>query len=242
MLSITQRAKLLSVIPTDLANATVKLLRKDRLGNDDYEFPSMRVNIISQGIRIRPNTWAPIRKNYDGYQGDVIQYLGQHQQASISITLLAESLTAGTDQTTPETLDQMVYELQQEIEICRLGLYWPHDYMRVVPGSGKITYLPPFQAKASDEHWIYPAVYDFKIEYEFSLLDETPNIHTIDYEWSLSDLAENKYITLTEVHPPWYTMDICLRGCRVSIDLDIFLITDVNKNSTFGADMILVND
>ncbi len=241
MLSITQRAKLLSVIPTDLADLDVKLLRKDRLNNDDYEFPSMRVNIISQGIRVRPNTWAPIRKNYDGYQGDVIQYLGQHQQATISITLLAESLTAGTDQTTPETLDQMVYDLQKEIEIYRLGLYWPDDYMKVVPGSGKVTYLPPFQAKAADEHWIYPAVYDFRIEYEFNVLDETPNIHAIDYEWSMSDIAENKYITLVNVHPPWYAMDVCLKGWYRSVEMDMLLL-DLNYGKSYSMSTILVNE
>jgi hypothetical protein len=241
MLSITQRARLLEVIPTDLADLTVKLLRKDRLGNDDYVFPSMRINIISQGIRVRPNTWAPIRKNYDGYQGDVIQYLGQHQQATISITLLAESVTAGTDQTTPETLDQMVYDLQKEIEIYRLGLYWPTDYMKVVPGSGKVTYLPPFQAKASDEHWIYPAVFDFRVEYEFNVLDETPNIHAIDYEWSLSDLAENKYINLVNAHPPWYSMDVCLRGWYRSVEMDMLLL-DLNYGKSYGMDIILISE
>lgn len=77
MLSVTQRARLLTVIPTTLADTTIKLLWKDRFGNNDHTFPSMRVSILSQGIRVRPNTWAPIRKNYDGYQGDCIQYLVQ---------------------------------------------------------------------------------------------------------------------------------------------------------------------
>lgn len=241
MLSITQRARLLAAIPTNLADLNIKLLRKDRLGNDDYSFPSMRINIISQGIRVRPNTAAPIRKNYDGYQGDVIQYLGQHQQASISIILMAESFTSKTDQVTPELLDQMIYELQLEIEIQRLGLYWPTDYMKVVPGSGKVTYLPPFQAKASDEHWIYVAAYDFKIEYEFSVLDETPNIHAIDYEWSLSNLEENKYVNLTNVHAPWYEMSVCIKGWRSSIDVDLLLL-NLHHNKTYGIGMLLVND
>jgi hypothetical protein len=201
----------------------------------------MRINIISQGIRVRPNTWAPIRKNYDGYQGDVIQYLGQHQQASISITLLAESMTAGTDQVTPEILDDMLYELEQEIEIYRLGLYWPDDYMKVIPGSGKVTYLPPFMAKASDEHWIYPAVYDFKVEYEFNVLDETPNIHSVGFEWSMEDLAEEKYINLTNVHAPWYEMGICLKGWGTSILCDLIL-EQHNYVKGCSMDVILIAD
>ena len=141
MLSISQRAKLLSAIPTTLSDYNVKILRKDRFQNDDYEFPSMRLSILSEGLRVS-STAGPIRKNFDGDNGDVEQYLGHLQQASVSVTLMAESETPGTDQSTPEILDQMLYDLQQEIEIWRLGLYWPDDKIKVIPGSGKVTYLP----------------------------------------------------------------------------------------------------
>lgn len=241
MLSITQRARLLEAIPTDLADLTVKKLRKDRLGNDDYLYPSMRIAIISDGIRIRPNTFAPIRKNYDGYQGDAQQWYGQHQQASISVTLMAESLTSKTDQDTPEILDQMLYDLQEEIEIWRLGLYWPLDYMKVVPGSGKIIYLPPFMAKVADEHWIYPAVFDFRVEYEFSAIDPTPNIHAIEYDWAFDGISLDKHIILTNVHAPWYEMGVNIRGWYSSVLMDTILFSG-SKNKTFSASMILVAD
>ncbi len=240
MLSITQRAKLLDIIPTNLANQTVKKLRKDRLDNDDYHFPSMRLAIISEGIRIRPNTSGPIRKDYLGENGDARQWIGHHEQASISVTLMAESPLAGTDQQTPEVLDQMLYDLQVQIELRRLGLYWPTDRMRVVPGSSHIGYLPPFQARASDQHWIYPAVLDFKIEYEFSILDDTPNIHAIQYDFGLPYVPTD-HITLTDVHPPWYEMSICLRGWRSCINCDV-LLRGPSKTVYSGFDIILINE
>ena len=242
MMSITQRARLLEAIPTDLADLTVKKLRKDRLGNDDYSFPSMRLAILSEGIRMRPTTYAPILKDYGGDNGDARQWLGQHQQASISVTLLAESQLAGTDQDTPEILDQMLYDLQIEIELQRLGLYWPVDFMRVVPGSGKVNYLPPYQARASDEHWIYPAVYDFKIEYCFSILDETPNIHAIQYDFGLPADEPIEWLTsLTEVHPPWYAMSINILGWYKSAIYDLILQGSA-KTKSISCDIILINE
>jgi hypothetical protein len=241
MLSISQRAKLLSVIPTDLADLTIKLLRKDRFGNDDFEFPSMRFAVLSEGIRMRPTTHAPIRKDYLGDNGDARQWLGQHQQASISLTVMAESTSPKTDQDTPEVLDQILYDLQTEIELYRLGLVWPLDYMKVVPGSGKVNYLPPFQAKGASDHWIYPAVYDFKIEYEFNVLDDTPNIHIIDYDFGIPEEEPLEHIYLTDVHPPWYTLDICIRGWRSTFDMDTILFNGI-KTKNFGCSIILVND
>lgn len=241
MLSITQRSKLLSVIPTLLAEYDVKLLRKDRLGNDDYTYPSMRLDVISEGIRIRPSTQAPIRKDYLGENGDAREWLGQHQQAVISVTLLAESEKAGTDQTTPEILDQMLYDLQLEIEIYRLGLYWPNDYMKVVPGSGKVNYLPPFQSTTSNQHWIYSAIFDFKVEYEFSILDESPNIHVIGYDFGIPAEEPEEHIELIDIHPPWYYMDICLRGQYSPIICDIILKgSSPEKSSSF--DILLINE
>ena len=178
MLSIGQRAKLIDSIPTELSEYTLKKLRRDRLGNDDYEFPSMRIAILSQGIRSHSNTAGPTRKDRLGPQGDVRQWLGEYQRATISLTILCESETSTTDQETPETLDQILYDLQQEISIWRLGLYWPTDLMKVLPGSMRVTYLPPIMSHTT-EHWIYPANLDFTIEYEFSTLDPTPNIHAI---------------------------------------------------------------
>ncbi|MDD3040731.1 hypothetical protein [Bacteroides sp.] len=240
MMSITQRARLLDAIPTDLADLTVKKLRKDRLGNDDYTFPSMRLAILSEGIRTGPNTAGPIRKDYLGINGDAREWIGQHQQASISIILMAESTTSKTDQDTPEVLDQMLYDLQTEIELYRLGLYWPADYMKVVPGSGKVNYLPPFQAKASDEHWIYPAAFDFRVEYEFSVLDDTPNIHAIEYNFGLP-YEPIDYIELVDIHPPWYEMSICVRGWYSNAVFDIILQSG-STEVTYSADMILIVD
>ena len=242
MLSISQRARLLEAIPTDLADLTVKKLRKDRLGNDDFTFPSMRLNIISEGVRMRPTTHGPIYKDYLGDNGDAREWIGQHQQASVSVTLLAESLLAGTDQDTPEILDQMLYDLQIEIELLRLGLYWPIDFMRVVPGSGHASYLPPYQAKASDQHWIYPAVYDFKIEYCFSVLDETPNIHAIQYDFGFPTDEPISWIdTLTEVHPPWYEMSICIRGWYSNLICDLVL-QGASPSKNISCDIILINE
>lgn len=246
MMSISQRAKLLSAIPTALSDYDVKILRKDRFQNDDYEFPSMRLSILSEGIRVS-STAGPIRKDFDGDMGDVEQYLGHFQQASVSITLMAESEVPGTDQDTPEILDQMLYDLQQEIEIWRLGLYWPDDKIKVIPGSGKIIYLPPFMAKAADEHWIYPATIDFKVQYEFSVIDPTPNIHVIGYDFGFPDfgmpvdvepMAHTYY---TDVHPPWYQMSINLLGWRSSILADIIL-QGGSLNQYHTMDIILVND
>lgn len=238
MMSITQRARLLDAIPTDLADLTVKKLRKDRLGNDDFTFPSMRLAILSEGIRTGPNTAGPIRKDYLGINGDAREWIGQHQQASISIILMAESTTAKTDQDTPEILDQMLYDLQTEIELYRLGFYWPTDYMKVIPGSGKINYLPPFQAKASDEHWIYPAAFDFRVEYEFSVLDDTPNIHAIEYNFGLP-YEPTDYIELVNIHPPWYEMSVCVRGWYSNLLSDIIIKGD-SPTTLIGCDMILV--
>lgn len=241
MLSVTQRALLLELIPTDLADFTVKKLRKDRLGNDDYQYPSMRLAIISEGIRMRPSTSAPIRKDYLGVNGDAREWIGQHQQAVISVTLLAESAKAGTDEDTPEILDQMLYDLQTEIELYRLGLYWPTDYMKVIPGSGKVNYLPPFQAKAASEHWIYPAVYDFKVEYEFSVLDDTPNIHAIQYDFGCpADEPISWLPTLTDVHAPWYEMSVCVRGWYSSLIMD-FILQGGSSEKSVGFDLILVS-
>lgn len=246
MLSISQRAKLLSVIPTTLSDYNVKILRKDRFQNDDYEFPSMRLNILSEGIRVS-STAGPIRKNFDGDNGDVEQYLGHLQQASVSVTLMAESETPGTDQSTPEILDQMLYDLQQEIEIWRLGLYWPDDKIKVIPGSGKVTYLPPFMAKAADEHWIYPAVIDFRVQYEFSVIDPTPNIHVIGYDFGLPDFGmpvdtEPMHHTyFTDIHPPWYQMDICMLGWKSSILADVIL-KGGSSSKIATMDIILIND
>lgn len=239
MLSITQRARLLDAIPTDLADLTVKKLRKDRLGNDDFLFPSMRLAILSEGIRTGPNTSGPIRKDYLGDNGDAREWIGQRQKASISITLLAESEVPGTDQDTPETLDQMLYDLQTEIELYRLGLYWPEDYMKVVPGSGKVNYLPPFQARASDEHWIYPAVFDFLIEYEFSVLDETPNIHAIEYNFGLP-YEPTDYITLIDIHPPWYEMSLNVKGWYSNLLCDVILHSG-SLDSSVSFDLLIAD-
>lgn len=240
MLSITQRARLLEAIPTDLADLTVKKLRKDRLGNDDFTFPSMRLAILSEGIRTGPNTAGPIRKDYLGINGDAREWIGHHQQASISIILMAESTTAKTDQDTPEVLDQMLYDLQTEIELYRLGFYWPTDYMKVIPGSGKVNYLPPFQAKASDEHWIYPAAFDFRIEYEFSVLDNTPNIHAIEYNFGLP-YESTDYIELINIHPPWYEMSVCVRGWHSNLICDLILRSG-STDLAYSFDLILIND
>jgi hypothetical protein len=239
---VTQRARLLEAIPTDLANLVVKKLRKDRLENNDYEYPTMRLNILSEGIRIRPSTGGPIYKDYLGDNGDAREWIGQHQQASISITLMAESLLAGTDQTTPEILDQMLYDLQTEIELYRLGLYWPIDFMKVVPGSGKVNYLPPYQSRASDQHWIYPAVYDFKIEYCFSVLDDTPNIHAIQYDFGCPSEEPISWIpTLTNVHPPWYEMDILIKGWYCTLLFDMVLMGE-SPTEGISCDIILINE
>ena len=240
MLSITQRARLLDAIPTDLADFTVKKLRKDRLGNDDFTFPSMRLAILSEGIRVGPNTAGPIRKDYLGINGDAQEWIGHRQQASISITLMAESEVAGTDQDTPEILDQLLYDLQIEIELYRLGFYWPVDYMKVIPGSGKVNYLPPFQARASDEHWIYPAVFDFRVEYEFSVLDETPNIHAIEYDFGLP-YEPTDYIELIDIHPPWYEMSVCVRGWYSALLCDL-IFQSGSTDLSHSMDLILIAD
>lgn len=237
MLSVGQRAKLMANIPEDLASYTVKKLRKDRLGNDDYEYPTMRVSILTQGIRVRPSTGGTIRKNWDGYQGDVQQWYGEHQRATINITVLCESEVAGTDQTTPETLDQILYDLQQEISIWRLGLWWPEDFMKVIPGSAKVTYLPPIMAPTV-EHWIYPASLDFTIEYEFSAIDPTPNIHAIQYDWSIS---EAPLTTIYDYHPPTYGMSVILFGNYRPLLMDTIIRKDYSEQS-YGMGMILILD
>ena len=239
MLSVSQRARLLESIPTFLGGYTVKKLRKDRLGNNDFSYPSLRIAIISDGIRVRPSTGGPIRKNYNGYQGDVQQWLGQHQKASISITLMAESEIASTDQETPENLDKMLYDLQQEIEIWRLGLYWPNDFMKVVPGSGKITYLP-HSFSESVEHWIYIANFDFQVEYEFNCIDNTPNIHAIAYDWSVP-CASGNHIVITDYHPPYYGMGLSLKGWQAIVTLDMLLVQN-EKEKSCAMDMILISD
>ena len=242
MLSVTQRARLLDAIPTDLADSTVKKLRKDRLGNDDFTFPSMRIAILSDGIRAGPNTSGPIRKDYLGENGDAREWIGHRQQASISVTLLAESLKAGTDEDSPEILDQMAYDLQTELELYRLGLYWPVDFMKVIPGSGKVNYLPPFQARSSDQHWIYPAVFDFRVEYEFSVLDDTPNIHAISYDFGIpADEPISWLSNLTNIHPPWYEMTVCVRGWKSSLICDMILQGPSTLCSA-GFDVILINE
>jgi hypothetical protein len=200
----------------------------------------MRLAILSEGIRTGPNTAGPIRKDYLGINGDAREWIGQHQQASVSIILMAESTTSKTDQDTPEVLDQMLYDLQTEIELYRLGLYWPTDYMKVVPGSGKVNYLPPFQAKASDEHWIYPAAFDFRVEYEFSVLDDTPNIHAIEYNFGLP-YEPTDYIELVDIHPPWYEMSVCIHGWYSNAVFDIILQSG-STEVTYSADMILIVD
>ena len=239
MLSIGQRARLIAAIPDELAGYTIKKLRRDRLGNDDYEFPTMRIAILSQGIRVHPSTGGPIRKNYDGYQGDVQQWIGEYQRASVSLTILCESETSKTDQETPEILDTILYALQQEISIWRLGLYWPTDYMKVVPGSIRVTYLPCMMA-STIEHWIYPANVDFTIEYEFSAIDPTPNIHAIGYDWSFPCGSEN-HVLLSNYHPPWYGMDVILKGCSAILPIDI-LLHSLEKYKNYSIDMLLIND
>lgn len=199
----------------------------------------MRISILSQGIRNGFNTGGTIRKNYDGYQGDVQQWLGEHQRATISLTILCESTTAGTDQETPETLDTILYDLQQEISIWRLGLYWPTDFMKVVPGSTRVTYLPPIMANTV-EHWIYPANLDFTIEYEFSAIDPTPNIHAIEYDCSFTDNAEN-HIVITNYHAPWYGMDILLAGWKSNLLIDV-LLSKSEKEKSYSMSMILISD
>jgi len=240
MLSVGQRVRILAAVPTDLGGYTVKKLRRDRLLNDDNTFPSMRIAIISQGIRARPSTGGPIRKNYDGYQGDAQEWLGHHQKATISVTVMCESETPGTDQDTPEVLDTLMYDLEQEIEIWRLGIYWPNDYMKVVPGSSRVTYLPNYMAKGADEHWIYLANLDFQIEYEFSALDPTPNIHAIEFDWGIP-LPATDHIILTDVHPPWYEMDVNIRGWKSDLLIDMVLQGGYQEKSA-SLDVILVNE
>lgn len=236
MMSIGQRALLLASIPNVLGGVTVKKLRKDRLGNDDFVFPSMRIAIISEGILVRPSTGGPIRKFYDSY-GDAQEYLGHHQRATVSVTILCESQTAGTDQETPEILDQLLYDLERNIEIWRLGISWARDYMKVVPGSCKITYLAPFQALASGEHWIYPGNIDFQVEYLFEDIDPTPNIHAIAYDFSLP-MSEDSHIYHTRIDPPWYEMGISLCGWQSNILMDIILFKTY-KSTSYGMDIIL---
>ena len=239
MLTIGQRAKLIDSIPTELSDYTLKKLRRDRLGNDDYEFPSMRIAILSQGIRSHPSTAGPTRKDRLGYQGDVRQWLGEYQRATISLTVLCESETAITDQETPETLDQILYDLQQEISIWRLGLKWSTDLMKVLPGSMRVTYLPPIMSHTT-EHWIYPANLDFTVEYEFSVLDPTPNIHAIAYDWSIPCESGTHFI-ITDYHPPCYGMGISVLGWKSEFSMDV-LLNKISKEKSYSMDMILISD
>ena len=111
--------------------------------------------------------------------------------------------------------------------------------MKVLPGSMRVTYLPPIMSHTT-EHWIYPANLDFTVEYEFSVLDPTPNIHAIAYDWSIP-CEDGVHFVITDYHPPCYGMGISVLGWKSEFSMDV-LLNKISKEKSYSMDMILISD
>lgn len=243
MLSVGQRARLLAAFPVTLDYTPVNVQRRDRFLNPINGYPSVRLSITSQGIRM-PNTSIGnvIRKSRTGWQGDVEQWIGGLYRGGMSVLIEVASEKSGTDLVAQDELDRLTWAAQIAIDTYGLGLYYPIDHIKVIPGSCRVIQLPEFFIKDEFVHqWIYRNVIDFQFMYEFSVIDPTPNIHAIDFDFGVPTSEPIKHYTLAKTHPPWYGMNILLKGCAHRQLMDIAIQRN-NRNSGYGMSIRLVNE
>jgi hypothetical protein len=241
MLSVGQRARLLAAIPTSLGDYTVNKLRKDRFKNP-VGYPNMKISILSQGIKTGPTTRGYIKKTYTGEQGDAEAWFGVFYKATVSISLETSSQVHGSaDTDSLEELDEIAYYLAEEIEINRLGFIWHDDYMKVLSGTTKVIPQQPFFDEY-ENRWINSCTFDFAIEYRFSAIDPTPNIHALEYDFSAGTVEDSVYTDhAAYTHPPYYGMDVVIKGWRVPLSMDLTLMS-LRKNSSLYVSTIIVSD
>jgi hypothetical protein len=247
MLNPEQRKKLIDSIPTDLGGTIVNKQRKDRFKDPGLNaYPSMRVSITSESIPFGTSTFGTTWRSRSGPNGDVEQRIGGIYRGTCSILLEAATEKAGTDDNIVETLDVLQYYLSLEIENNRLGLNFGTDKIKIIPGSIKPNYLPPWH----DEHshiWVYPVVLDFGFTYEFSAIDPTPNIHEIDIDigvesYDKDNRGERSHI-LGEIFVKYiYKMDIILKGSAKPIKFNILNKKEVSTTCGFGITLVNDND
>jgi hypothetical protein len=248
MLSSSQKNAIYNGVLLALSGTGVHLMRKDRM-SDPLEYPAARMSVLSQNTKVGPSTGGPIRTWRDA-DGDKQQEYGDFRRATINITLECLSPLSGTDTAIQTQLDTITYDLLQQTRFFGWNLYYPIDFIKVLNILAVVPLPPIFDEK--NHRWCYRCSVDILTEYSFKRLDPRPNIHAIDWDFQMlphwetepaAPTSTDDHVLLSEVHAPWYAMDVELvrivGGNLWDQHMDMILRTKPEKEPIQTMDMII---
>lgn len=242
-MSPSQRNAVFSGMPVTLAGIPVHIMRKDRF-TDPFTYPAIRLSVITEGTKVLISTGGPIEHWYDEFH-DAQQYYGDFRRARLQLSIECMSSVSGTDAAVLSQLDNIVYDLLQQIRFYGLGLYYPRDYIRVWNIMEAVPQPQYFDEKR--HRWVYRKTVDVMLQYSFQMLDPRDNIRAIDWDFAIAPRLEHidempgtiADILLSETHAPAYSLDMILVSDRVSYTMSTILTIGPEREQSQSMDMII---
>jgi len=237
MLTPTQRLSIVGGLPLVLTSGTLTPLEADQYPAP-RDYPALVWSITSQNVKNQFTTAGALREvrnpltlDWDFYEGDLMK-----------ATFSCQIFTKSTDVTTVATaaaklqLQTLLYEFLQELRFEGLGLSWFVDRVKILRIE-QASELKPMR-DTYNNCWVFRAVVDFSVEYEFSRIDAFDAIKSFEYNYSSPLATTNLGATVPEVElepleqygPQVYGMDITITNDRIALRSDVILITRHTKN------------